>query len=146
MNPLPTSSHYCLSQDAKVGKYDVKAGDNFIINMNGLHKNRAEWQRPMEFLPERFDPTDPLSLTPAGKKRHTMSWVPFFGGKRVCFGKTFAEANLKLVSTYLTQYFDFEFVEKEKYPDTNSLPPNQVGQSEYPSIPVRVTKNKSKDF
>ena len=28
-----------------------------------------EWQRPREFLPDRFDPNSPLFLTPDGKKR-----------------------------------------------------------------------------
>jgi cytochrome P450 len=56
----------------------------------------------MEFLPERFDHSSPLSLTPGGKKRHPMSWVPFHGGSRVCFGKTLAEANMKILMLYLT--------------------------------------------
>lgn len=54
-------------------------------------------------------------MTPEGKKRNPMSWCPFSGGKRICFGKTFAESNLKIMLTYFTQYFDFEFVEKEKF-------------------------------
>ena len=44
-----------------------------------------------------------------------MSWVPWSAGKRVCFGKTFAESNMKIILTYITQFFDFDFVEKEKY-------------------------------
>jgi cytochrome P450 len=66
-------------------------------------------------LPERFDPESPLYLTPDGKKRSPFSWTPFNGGKRICFGKTFAESNLKFIATYLSQFFDFEFVEHEKY-------------------------------
>ena len=49
-----------------------------------------------------------------------MSYVPWSAGKRVCFGKTFAEMNLKIMLTYFTQYFDFEFVDQKwmtgKYP------------------------------
>ena len=43
-----------------------------------------------------------------------MSYVPWAAGKRICFGKTFAEHNLKIMMTYFTQYFDFKFVD-EKY-------------------------------
>jgi len=40
--------------------------------------------------------------------------MPFSGGRRVCFGKTFAEANLKYMATYLSQFLDFEFCTREK--------------------------------
>ena len=93
-----------------------------MILFKGLAMNPAEWQKPHEFHPERFNPEHLLSLTPSGNKRQTTSWLPFNGGKRICFGKTFAEANLKVVATYLSQYFDMEFVEKDKYPDTHTLP------------------------
>jgi len=79
--------------------------------------NSKEWQRPDEFLIDRFDPKSPLYLTPGGKKRNAFSWLPFSGGKRVCFGKTFAEANLKFLTTYITQTYDFEFEEPELYKD-----------------------------
>ena len=69
---------------------------------------------------------DKLSLTPAGKKRHVNAWVPFHGGSRVCFGKTLAEAEIKMVTTYLTQKFDFEF-EEEKY--KKEMPLAQIDQS-----------------
>ena len=79
-----------------------------------LQKHRDQWQRPHEYLPERFDPEHPLYLTTSGKKRNVMSYVPWAAGKRICFGKTFAEHNLKIMMTYFTQYFDFKFVD-EKY-------------------------------
>jgi cytochrome P450 len=54
-------------------------------------------------------------MTPDGKKRNPFSWIPFSGGRRVCFGKTFAEANLKFMCTYLSQFFDFQFENEFKY-------------------------------
>jgi len=114
MPPIPFTTPATLSQDAKIGKFNVKAGDDIMINITGLHMHSREWQRPYEFLPQRFDNNDPLSLTADGKKRNPMSWVPFNGGKRVCFGKTFAEVNLKIVTTYLSQYFNFNMVDNNK--------------------------------
>ena len=83
------------------------------MNINALHHNANEWQRPYEFLPDRFDHTNPLSLTPSGTKRNAVCYSPFAGGKRVCFGKTFAETSLKYVATYVSQNFNFEFVNKK---------------------------------
>ena len=56
-----------------------------------LHHNPKEWIEPESYIPERFDPTSRYYLTPSGEKRHSMSYGPFLGGKRVCLGKTFAE-------------------------------------------------------
>ena len=97
-----TSVFYFASQEVKLGKYTFQKDDILMVNFEGLGYNPTEWQRPMEFLPERFDNSNPLSLTPAGKKRHPMSWVPFHGGNRVCFGKTLAESKLRIMMTYLT--------------------------------------------
>ena len=81
------------------------------MDLYGLHYNSKEWQRPQEFLPERFDHTHPLYLTPSGQKRHPNSWNPFSGGRRVCFGKTFAEMGLKMMLIIMCDTFNFEFVD-----------------------------------
>jgi len=60
-------------------------------------------------------------LTPAGKKRNPFSFIPFSAGKRVCFGKVFAEVNLKILTSYVTQFYDFEFEDAEKYKDKYPL-------------------------
>ena len=99
--PAATSSIIELTKDSKVGKYNIKAGDNIVINIEGLHFNSSEWQFPTKFYPERFDTEDKAFLTPDGNKRSPSSYIPFFGGKRICFGKTFAETNLKVLASYL---------------------------------------------
>ena len=118
----------------KLSKFDVSKEDTVEVNIEALHFNQNEWQRPYEFLPERFDMNHELSLTPAGKKRNAYSFIPFSGGKRICFGKTFAEMNLKVVAVYLSQYFDFEMVDK-KY-KANNYPLLSIGMSK--TIPIKV--------
>ena len=68
----------------------MRKGDAFFINFHSCHHNATQWQNPHEFIPERFDHKNPISLTPNGSKRNPNSWIPFFAGKRVCFGKTLA--------------------------------------------------------
>ena len=110
-NPAQNNSAVSLLKDTRLGKYQCKAGTQFIVDIESLHHNPTQWQRPKEFLPQRFNHTDPLFLTPDGKKRHSHAFAPFNGGKRVCFGKTFAEVKLKMMAIYLTQYFNFEHVD-----------------------------------
>lgn len=71
--PALSPSMMTLRKPCKVGGYNFEAGDNFTINITALGHNPAEWQRPMEFLPDRFDTSNELSLTPAGKKRNAYS-------------------------------------------------------------------------
>ena len=77
-----------------------------------LHKNKNEWQRPNEYLPDRFDPASPLYLKPNGEKRHPMAFGPFLGGKRICLGKTFVETISKIIGTSILGHFDFEYIDE----------------------------------
>mmetsp|Transcript_2435 Transcript_2435/g.3358 ORF Transcript_2435/g.3358 Transcript_2435/m.3358 type:complete len:178 (-) Transcript_2435:21-554(-) len=120
------SSPLYFEKDTKVGNLTVKADEIIMINIWGLHRNPNQWQRPNEFIPDRFDPASPLSRTPTGEKRKTFSWLPFNGGKRICFGKTFAEYLLKVLLTMTTQKFDTSFVDTEKY-NKGSFPIGMLG-------------------
>ena len=137
--PAATSVFYDIVEDVKLGKYEFKKGDMFVVNFHGTGHNPTEWQRPTEFLPERFDHANPLSLTPDGKKRSSYSWTPFHGGNRVCFGKTLAEGELKLLATFMGQKFDFEF-EDAKY--TKQIPIAQIDQSHSPAVWLKLTTAK----
>jgi len=135
---IPGSSHFEVKQDFSIGKYTFKQGDAFQFFFQPLHFNKDEWQRPEEFLPQRFDPDDPLYKRPDGGRRNPYSWIPFSGGKRVCFGKTFADFNMKVFATYLSQFFNFEYAEPEKY--KNQYPRAYAFQLINPPVKVRLTK------
>ena len=127
-----------LSQDSRIGNITIKKGDAFIIDFYALHFDKAQWQRPNEFIPERFDTSNQLSLTPDGKKRHPNAFSPWAGGKRVCFGKTFAEMSMKIVATYITQAFNMKIVDKKH---ESELPVGHFGMIGYNKIDVEFTKN-----
>ena len=110
-NPANNGMPVWLLRNMQLGKFNIKAHEELIVNYQAIQTDPREWQRPREFLPERFDANNPLYFAPSGRKRHSHCFVPFSGGKRVCFGKSFAEATMKMVITYLTQYFDFEHVD-----------------------------------
>ena len=131
---------YFPKKDVTLGKtrqYNLRKNDVIVINIEAIHHDPSQWQRPTEFLPERFDHTDPLSLTPDGKKRHVNSYIPFHGGSRVCFGKTLAEIELKVLITFLTQKFDFSYEEESKYETEIAFA--QVNQSDTPPIWLKLT-------
>ena len=135
---VPTTV-YCLD-DVQLGNYKFEKGDFIIPNFYGLHMNESEWQRPSEFLPDRFDNSNELSRTPEGKKRNPASFCPFNGGMRICLGKTFAEAQLKLVSTYMTQSFDFKHVDPKF--QAGEFPYAHFVQSQVKPVYVTLTLRK----
>ena len=75
-------------------------------------------------------------MTPSGNKRKPGSWAPFAGGKRICFGKTFADASLKIVAIYLCHYFNFSFVDKRF---ETEFPVAHLGMSKRNKIEVVLT-------
>jgi cytochrome P450 len=108
--PVRYSSTVCLTEDLEICGVKIKKGEQLEIDMGNLHRNPREYQQPNEYIPDRFDPSSPYYLTSAGKKRNTMSYMPFLGGKRVCLGKTFAEMSSKMAAATILNTFDFEFV------------------------------------
>mmetsp|Transcript_30470 Transcript_30470/g.29850 ORF Transcript_30470/g.29850 Transcript_30470/m.29850 type:complete len:166 (+) Transcript_30470:300-797(+) len=112
---VPISSPFMFTEPVQIGGYTIRDDHYCQINIYGLHHNPAEWQRPEEFLPERWDSDNPLSLTPNGTKRHPMSYGPFLGGRRVCLGKTFSETAIKVIISMVLQLYTIELHDKDHY-------------------------------
>ncbi len=54
--PVHFSTAMTLTEDAKIGQYKIKGGDEFIINHWALHHRGDQWIDHDKFIPERFDP------------------------------------------------------------------------------------------
>lgn len=116
------AEEFRLKEDADIGDYKFKQGAKLIVNIGGMHKNPKEWQRPYEFLPQRFDEDDKLFLTPDGKQRHKMSYAPFSHGKRNCIGQYFAYHAIKVMIIHMVSHFDLEFVNEKFKNDSKGCP------------------------
>ena len=111
MNPPQTETSWLtMTEDTKIGSVVFKKGDIFNVNFTATGYDKTQWQRPNEFIPERFDLKNPMSLKPDGTKRSPGAWTPFAGGHRVCFGRKMAIASTLTICSYMTQAFDFKFV------------------------------------
>jgi cytochrome P450 len=134
--PVPNHNPYYSTKDTQLGKIHVVKGDTVSVNMWSLHNNENEWPNPREYIPDRFDSSSHHFLNAKGERRHPMSFAPFSGGTRICFGKSFAEYNLKYIVTAFTQLFDFELSEKDKYPG-QEVPIAMLFQAK--QIPIYMT-------
>ena len=74
------------------------------INIFGLHYNPKGWNKPTEFIPERWiDPS-----IDAGMDAQQRVYCPFALGKRACLGRHFAFIEILTVLTLLLQNFKIE--------------------------------------
>jgi cytochrome P450 family 135 len=76
-----------LQEDLQVGSYLLPAGTRVVPSIYLTNRNPRVYERPREFLPERFARATP----------ETFSWIPFGGGIRRCIGAAFAQLEMKVM-------------------------------------------------
>ncbi|XP_054787876.1 cytokinin hydroxylase-like [Prosopis cineraria] len=91
-------------EDIKVGdNLTVPDGTNLWIDVVAMHHDPALWGSDVnEFRPERFK--DDVN----GGCRHTMGYLPFGFGGRMCVGRNLTFMEYKIVLTLLLSRFSFE--------------------------------------
>lgn len=85
------------AQDDVICGKRVRAGGVIIVSPLLLHRSARYWNRPDDFLPERF-------LEPEGKVPR-FAYAPFGGGPRQCIGNNFALLEAVLIVATLAQRF-----------------------------------------
>ena len=75
---------------------DFEAGSNLLFSVYEIHRHPKLWERPNDFLPERFN---------EGSRKFSSQYFPFGAGPRKCIGNNFAMFEMiiavsELVSTY----------------------------------------------
>lgn len=87
-----------VQKPTRLGRRDVPVGSRILLDIHGIHLNRAHWEEPQRFDPLRFAPENKAG-------RHRYAHLPFGGGPHLCVGKQFAiqEAQL-LLASILSRY------------------------------------------
>lgn len=78
------------------------------------HYSPDQYQRPSEFLPERWDPQDELFFKPGGDNqiRHPKSYAPFTFGPRNCIGQSLAKLEMKVIIARILEKVEYELSEE----------------------------------
>jgi cytochrome P450 family 135 len=76
-----------LVEPMEIGGRLLPAGASIVPSIHLVHRRADIYQRPDEFLPERF-----LEQPPG-----TYTWIPFGGGVRRCLGAAFAQFEMEAV-------------------------------------------------
>jgi cytochrome P450 len=100
--PVWLFSRRALHDDI-LGGHHVPAGTDIFICPYLLHRSVAHWERPEEFLPERFTPE-------AAASRHRFAFLPFSAGPRFCIGAGFAMAEMATHVATVAERFRLQYV------------------------------------
>ncbi|XP_073130165.1 flavonoid 3'-monooxygenase-like [Henckelia pumila] len=102
---LPLMVPHCPSKPCIVGGYTVPKGARVFVNVWAIHRDASLWERPEEFVPERF-------LDGKGDySGNDFSYIPFGSGRRICAGIPMAERVVSLSLASLVHSFDWKLVE-----------------------------------
>lgn len=97
--------------DSSIGEFSIPKDTHVIVNLWALHHDEKEWDRPDQFMPERFlDPTGSHLITPS------QSYLPFGAGPRACVGEALARHELFVFVALLLQRFDFDVSDDKQLP------------------------------
>uniref|UniRef100_A0A0D9VHC4 Cytochrome P450 n=1 Tax=Leersia perrieri TaxID=77586 RepID=A0A0D9VHC4_9ORYZ len=79
--------HFAVEDGVEIGGYTVPKGSTVVFNAWAIMRDPAAWERPDEFVPERFmDKEHPYDFR--GKE---LEFIPFGSGRRQCPGMPLAE-------------------------------------------------------
>lgn len=89
----------------------IQKGRVVVLTPVVLHRHPAYWERPDDFVPERWLDAE------AEKKRPRFAYLPFSGGPRQCIGNNFALMEAVLLLATLAQRFNPRLTEGMPQPE-----------------------------
>ncbi|WP_052706571.1 cytochrome P450 [Streptomyces rubellomurinus] len=93
--PSPTIPRQ-VQKDVRIGSSTVPAGSMVMLNVAAIHRDPDVWERPDEFLPERFRGGTPGKGT----------FLPFGAGAHMCIGKGFAMMEMSMLLASILDTFE----------------------------------------
>lgn len=113
-----------LNEADQLGNYQLPEDALVLIFFYGLHHNPRIWDKPEEFIPERF-------ATEGGPNQHPFAYLPFSSGPRKCAGDEFALLEAIMVIAMVIQKFNIAVVPNQTFTA-------KLGGSMYPEYGVKV--------
>ncbi|KAK3594422.1 hypothetical protein CHS0354_037447 [Potamilus streckersoni] len=98
--PVPVVARQ-LTKDFQIDGHVFPSGTSVAVDIYMLHHNEEVWERPMEFIPERFSKENASKIGP-------FQFIPFSAGPRNCIGQNFAMNEVKVVLAKLVHRYKFE--------------------------------------
>jgi cytochrome P450 len=104
--PAPLLLPHLAMADCEVDGYRIPAGTRAIINSWALGRHPGSWEKPEEFVPERF--VEGAAAAAVDMRGKDFQFVPFGAGRRICPGLNFGLATVEIMLANLAYCFDWE--------------------------------------
>lgn len=100
-DPLAFTLFYVPKEKVQICGIQLEKDTRLALNMFFPHYSPKEWQEPLRYIPERFDPSSSYFFKPETSNtiRDPLSYVPFSLGERTCPGQILAKLESKIVLT-----------------------------------------------
>jgi len=100
--PAPLLVPRETTSNVKLGGYDIPEKTMVIVNAWAIQRDPEFWEKPEEFLPERFEKGE------FNFNGRDFQFIPFGSGKRKCPAMTFGLATVEYVLANLLCHFDWK--------------------------------------
>uniref|UniRef100_J3MUA2 Uncharacterized protein n=2 Tax=Oryza brachyantha TaxID=4533 RepID=J3MUA2_ORYBR len=98
--------HRAVEDGVEITGYAVPKGSTVIFNVWAIMRDPAEWEKPEEFMPERF--LDPHRAEKKVEFRgKDFEFIPFGAGRRMCPGLPMAERVVPFILASLLHAFEW---------------------------------------
>eukprot|EP01126_Amoeba_proteus_P058997 TRINITY_DN7676_c0_g2_i4.p1 TRINITY_DN7676_c0_g2~~TRINITY_DN7676_c0_g2_i4.p1 ORF type:complete len:465 (+),score=80.99 TRINITY_DN7676_c0_g2_i4:206-1600(+) len=122
---VPITSRIAHQDDILPGGIKISAGTSVTYSQYFLHHNPLYWDKPEEFLPERWEKQE---------MKHPFQYTPFHAGPMQCLGRHMAHIEAKILLTSLLRRFKFELVPNQKI-----IPTMGIVATAHPGMKVVVS-------
>ncbi|KAE8124340.1 hypothetical protein FH972_019238 [Carpinus fangiana] len=100
--PIPLLLPRETLTSVKIGGYDIPPNTRVVTNALAIQTGPKVWDRPEEFLPERFEGN------PVDFRGQDFEFIPFRAGRKGCPGLTFGVASVESVIANIIYWFDWK--------------------------------------
>ncbi len=100
--PVPFTTR-SPKEATELNGYTLPKDELVLINIQNMHHHPNYWDRPEEFLPERFAPENKSANQRA-------AYMPFLSGPHMCIGNNFALMEGQLLLAMMAQKYEMELL------------------------------------
>lgn len=122
-SPTPLLLPHKAQHDVEVLGFSVPKDSQVLVNAWAIGRNPKSWERPLEFLPQRFMESS------VDYKGTDFEFIPFGAGRRICPGMPLAMRMVNLMLASIIQPFSW------KLPD--GMAPEKLDMEEQFGVTLR---------